>query len=175
MKFTLFGLISIFILLNSCSHRTEFGRKRLLKISRHNAPIDPKVFTLIDTASAYEYIHKFTLENPEPKYRYLNSYLKFYGNGRLGNFHIYDIKESMTDVSQLNPKRADIGYYKYDTQVFEIKTLFEHPQGGGFIKHTLVKSKNDTLIFVWNGDHRDTSYYKKVIIPKTALIYSPDW
>lgn len=161
------------ISISACSHRTEFGSKRLLKISKHNNPISNEVFKIIDTAVLYEYINHFSAHNPEPTYKYLKNYLKFYAAGRVGEFHIYKISEIFNDPTLLNPKRADLGYYKYDERGLIFKTLFEHVQGGGFIKHRVIKVTNDTLTAIY--DERDTSFYKKVAIPKKALVYTPDW
>ena len=160
---------------SGCSNRTEFGRKRPLKLSSHNDPVDPVVFTLIDTAAVYERINVFTERNPEPTYKYAKAYLKFYGNGRVGDFAMYNISEAFKDVKLLNPGRADVGYYKYKDaeKGLEIRTLFEHVQGGGFIKHRLVKSSNDTLTFSY--DNRQLTQYKKIKLPEKLLIYKPDW
>ncbi|WP_316762261.1 hypothetical protein [Pedobacter aquatilis] len=74
----------------------------------------------------------------------------------------------------MNPRRADVGYYRYKKKGLEIRTLFEHPQGGGFIRYHLLKSENGMLLFRWKN--ADTIAYKKVYgLGGKYLINTPDW
>ncbi len=166
----------IVVCLSGCVNRTEFGAKRPMRLSKYKAPVDPVVYRLIDTAALYQHIPVFTEQNPKPTYKYPDTYLKFYADGRVGTFHILEIEEAYHDVNVLNPKRASVGYYKYTNKGLVIRTNFEHPQGGGFINHDVVTPVKDTLTSIYhNYDKLQYSYYKKIKLPTKLLIFKPDW
>lgn len=173
------GVIKILVALlalnlASCSHRTEFGRKRLFRLSNHNGIVDNQISNLVDTAALYERQYKFTERNPEPSHKYLRTFIKFYPKNRIGIFSAYSLEDIISNPAKMNPKRADIGYYRYNKKGLEIHTLFEHPQGGGFIRYQLLKSENGILLFRWKD--ADTIVYKKAYgLAGKYLIYTPDW
>lgn len=164
----LLWFILIALSFSGCGSRTEYGRKRLSRVGSHKLITDSIVYSLIDTAKLYEIVSAVSVSDNKPLNSMNKRYLKFYDNGRVGTFYVY----RTDDLSSLNPKRAEIGYYKYNGKNLEIKTFFEHPQGGGWVKELLTKYDNDTLEFISDGI---LSKYKALNIPKTFLVYKADW
>ena len=156
-----------------CANRNEFGTRRPIYIGKKQTNFDPAVFKLIDTAALYEQEDVFTEQYPKAAGKYNKQYLKFYAGGRVGVFYINDIGDALKDITLLNPKRANLGYYRSSPEGFDIVTHFEHVQGGGFIKEKLIRSTSEMLEFSYD-DHAGVKY-RKISLPKSALIYSPDW
>jgi hypothetical protein len=128
----------------------------------------PQAFQVIDTSKLYEKVSAVYIPDNKPLNSVNKTYLKFYANGRLGVFYAYD-KEN---PASLNPKNADMGFYNFSDGKFTIQTHFDHPQGGGFIKDELEKM-SEAKIALKGGDI--LSVYSSLTIPKTHLIFKPDW
>lgn len=126
------------------------------------------VYQIIDTTKLYKIVSVVNLPDGRALANFNTSYLKFYGNGKVGTFYTYNEH----DINSLNPEKSDIGIYNYTKEVLTIQTYFYHVQGGGFVKDRLQKKTPNTLEFV--GD-KVLSTYKMVDIPSEWLIYKPDW
>lgn len=159
-------IIVISLSLMGCfGSRTEYGRKRTFNFERPNGEINRIVYTLVDTAKLYEEIPR-QKDYPFPIINKI--YLKFYANGKVGEFLNCD----MNDITSLNPRKADMGYYWYNEKGLQIKTFFEHPQGGGWLKRKVVNFSNDTLC-IDTGKYQ--TKYKGINLPKKFLVFTPDW
>jgi len=161
-------ILIIVLNLFSCVNRTEYGRRRLLHIGGNKFGKDSIVYNFIDTAKIYEIVSVVSRSDNKPLESMNKTYLKFYENGRVGTFYSFD----KNDLNSLNPRKAEIGYYKHNGENLEIKTFFEHVQGGGWMKENLIKSDHDTLFFV--TDHILSKYIMRSL-GKRFLIYKPDW
>ena len=159
MRLLLALLISVVVI--GCVTRTEFGRRRLGKYGQ--IATDPRVYSIIDTTKLYEIISAVELPTSKPLTTVDKAYLKFYANGRVGTFH---------DDKSLDPKRAEIGYYEYDGKALQMRTFFEHPQGGGWIKGQLISFKGDTLQVTAQNI---LCTYRPLEIPPGLKHYTPDW
>ena len=156
-----------FSLIN-CSKKNEYGRKRF-DGNFYKTDVNPVVYTMVDTSKIYQIVSGVSLPDNKPLTSLNKTYLKFYGNGRAGTFFSYNPK----DPGSLDPKKADIAYYRYKDGGIELETFFEHVQGGGWVKDKMVASGNtDTLSFV---SDKILTKYKKLDLPKEFLIYKPDW
>ncbi|MDH7913870.1 hypothetical protein [Winogradskyella sp. SYSU M77433] len=168
-------LLGILIIL-SCSSVNEFGKRRIgfhyEKIKPNSNPI---AYNIIDTSKVYLKISTInTFDNSKDSISNKNiksnpTYLKFYRNGRVGEFKNININ----DINDLNPKKAESYLYRYKKGKFIVQVYFKHPQCGEcFIKETLNKISNDTIKII-SGDYIST--YIKKDIPKKYLIYKPEW
>jgi len=151
-----------------CVTRTEYGRRRLMHIGGHQNIVSPEAYGIIDTAKLYQIASAVAIFDGKPLNSVNQVYLKFYSNGRVGTFYSY----SPGDVSTLNPKRADVGYYQYKEKHIEIKSFFEHPQGGGWVKEQIVKLHADTI---QSSKDQILTKYKVLPLSPTFLVYKPDW
>jgi hypothetical protein len=167
-----FLVLCFFFTLFSCiSYRTEFGKKRFkMDLSKIKQIQNDSVFKVIDTTKLYETISSFSFGNNNYVSDLKKRYLKFYSNGKIGVFYYFDIN----DISSLNPKKADIGYYKYHNNKIIMQTFFEHPQGGGYAKSECVINKNKNEYLELKSDDY-LKKYKIIDLPKEFLIYRPDW
>lgn len=151
----------ISVLLFGCVTRTEFGRRRLGK--RGQIPIDSRVYRIVDTTKLYEILSAVEIPGAKPLTSVNKSYLKFYANGRVGTFY---------DDQSLDPKRAEIGYYRFDGKAVVMRTFFEHPQGGGWINNQVISFKGDTLAVT---SQNILCKYRPLPIPVEKMNYTPDW
>jgi hypothetical protein len=166
--YKLFGGILIAVLITGCITRTEYGRRRLTQIGSHRTEVNSSAFSIIDTSKLYQIVSAVALADHKPLISLNKVYLKFYANGKLGIFYNYRPE----DISSLNPKRADVGYYRYKDNQLEINTFFEHPQGGGWVKELVMKSHRDTI---QSTAQRVLTKYKMLDLSPEFLIYKPDW
>lgn len=161
-------LISSIILL-SCSFRNEYGRKRFRNNGLDISPnTNENAYKIIDTTKLYEIVSCYDTVNNQPMFSLKKTFLKFYADGRVGEFYEFNSK----DVQTLDPKKAESAIYNYDGEKLVIQFYFEHPQGGGFIKNNVFKSSNDTLQLI---GRTNLSTYKAIEIPKSFLKFKPDW
>ncbi|MFD0861426.1 hypothetical protein ACFQ1M_04355 [Sungkyunkwania multivorans] len=165
-----------FIITLSCSSVNEFGKRRIgFHFEKIKPNSDPIAYTIVDTSKMYRQIsliNTFDHSNDSMQNQYLKSnptYLKFYENGRVGKFTNIDV----TDIDDLNPKKAESYLYTYKKGKFIVQVYFKNPQCGEcFIKETLSKVSKDT-IKMYSEDYIAT--YIKIDIPKSYLIYKPEW
>jgi hypothetical protein len=155
------------ILLSGCQARTEYGKVR--KIMAHkNGSMDSRVFSIIDTAKIYEQVGAIDTTHNESLQNVKQEFVKFYSNGRIATFSYYD----PNDVSSLNPKKADMGFYEYKDRKLKVRFFFKHPQGGGWVKGVYKKTVNDDF-YMTSGNL--LIHYKIHNLPMKFLIYRPDW
>lgn len=159
--------MAVAVLLSGCQIRTEYGKIRNTNAEK-GKEVDPKVFSIIDTAKIYEQVdaidttHKETLQNVKQEF------VKFYNNGKVATFSNYD----PNDISSLNPKKADMGFYEFKDQNLKVRFFFKHPQGGGWVKAAYKKTVNDDF-YMTSGNL--LIHYKIHNLPDKFLIYKPDW
>ena len=162
-------LCFLILILLGCSHKNEFGMLRRAK----NNPwalypnVNNDAFKLIDTTKLYEIIYAEDLNYKEPLHSVRKRFLKFYSNGRVGEFESYNQQDS----ESLNPKRADAGFYSYDGKKFLVQFYFKNAQGSSYITKELISS-GDNLQFV-SGNV--LSKYKAHNLSEKFLIFKPDW
>lgn len=162
-------ILVLSFLLCACYHRTEYGKKRNKKdFSKILVSQNDSIFKIIDTTKIYERVTVLSLLDNRPYDNFKKIYLKFYNNGRVGTFYYFD----KDDIESINPKKADIGYYKFLNDDLIIQTYFEHPQGGGYTKDKLSQVSSDTLVLI-NEFYLDK--YKAIPLPKYFLKFKPDW
>jgi hypothetical protein len=160
----------------NCSSLNEFGNRRnSFDLGKIKANSDPKAHSIIDTSKVYlEILTMNTFDNSNDSIRNADlkanpTYLKFYKNGRVGEFRNADIN----NVADFNPKKARSYLYKFKNNKFIVQVYFKNWQCGEcFIKETLNKISNDTIEIV-SGDY--ISKYLKIDLPKSYLKYKPDW
>jgi len=154
----------------SCFYtRTDYGN---IRFKPYRFTIKPNsnsdVYEVIDTTKLYELVDAVNSKYNQRPNSLRKQFLKFYANGRVGEFEGY----YPGDINSLAPQKAKMAYYNYDGKNLIIQIYFEHPQGGGLIKKNFKEIKGDTLELV-NDDY---SYkYKIIDLPKEFLIYKPDW
>lgn len=154
----------------SCFYtRTDYGKIRF-KSSRFSIKpnSNKEVFKIIDTTKLYELVDIIDTIYNQRGYSMKKEFLKFYDNGRIGEFDAYE----KSDIKSLDPKKAKMAYYNFDGKTLVVQFYFEHPQGGGLVKEKLYKIKPDTLEFM-SGSL--LSKYKIIDLPKEFLVYKPDW
>lgn len=161
-------IILMAALSTACVTRTQYGRRRLMQIGGHSIEVNSNVYNIIDTARLYQIVSAVAVSDNKPLNSVNKVFLKFYADGRLGTFYNYQPE----DIGSLNPKRADIGYYRYKDNQLEISTFFEHPQGGGWIKERITKLHRDTL---QASTEQVITKYKMLDLSPGFLIYKPDW
>ncbi|NQY31154.1 MAG: hypothetical protein HRT69_17020 [Flavobacteriaceae bacterium] len=164
-----FLAVTIFSLMG-CVCRNNFGRIRPNKINFSNKKcIDEKVFDKIDTSAIYLVNLKW-FDSGKP---HINGY-KFYSNNRLAFF----IDLDLNNVSGLDPKNANMGYYTTCDDKNKIKTAYYTIQGGVHISKREFEIKKDSLIVTTQkspqGGYSVQKYFKKKLL-KNELIFSPDW
>jgi hypothetical protein len=160
----------ILLIFSGCFYtRTQYG---MIRFKQNRFSIKPNsndnVYKIIDTTKLYELIDVIDTIHNQKMYSVKKEFLKFYTNGRLGEFDIYN----KGDVKSLEPMKAKMAYYNYDGKDLVVEFYFEHPQGGGLIKEKFYKLKKDTLELM---GETNLSKYKIIDIPKEFLIYKPDW
>lgn len=163
-------IIFMFFTFISCFYtRTDYGKIRF-KSSRFTIKpnLNKEVFKIIDTTKLYELVDVIDTIYNQRGYSMKKEFLKFYDNGRIGEFDVYN----ENDIKSLEPKKAKMAYYTFDGKTLIIQFYFEHPQGGGLIKQKLYKTKTDTLEFTGGSL---LNKYKIIDLPKEFLIYKPDW
>ena len=97
------------------------------------------------------------------------SYLKFYKNGRVGEFRNIDLNY----IETLNPKRAQSHLYNLKKDKFIVQEYFRNPQCGEcFIKKLVTKNSKNQIIL---SSEEDTYIYKEVEVPLNYLVFKPDW
>jgi len=163
-----FSAILLVALLTGCVTRTEYGRRRLIKIGAPQNNVNTEAYGIIDTAKLYQLTSAVSVFDGKPLNSINQVYLKFYSNGRVGTFYSY----SPGEVGSLNPRRADVGYYQYKENHIEIRTFFEHPQGGGWVKEQIVKLRPDTI---QSRTDQILTKYKVLPLSPAFLVYKPDW
>lgn len=155
------------ILLTGCQISTEYGKVRKLT-ARKNVQLDIKVFSLIDTTKIYEQIGAVDTIHNEALQSVKQEFIKFYNDGKVATFSKYD----PNDISSLNPKKADMGYYEFKDGNLKTRFFFEHPQGGGWIKGIYKKNIGNDL-YMTSGNL--LLQYKAHKLSDKFLIYKPDW
>lgn len=161
-------LILLIICCSCTSIKNEYNQERY-KISRFTIkPTENSFFyEVIDTSSIYiltEIYNNGSLNINIPQG------LKFYKNGRVGKFKEFDLK--FKEITNLNPKNAEMGLYKYHNNKLEIEFMSNSAQSGNFLTKKEVLIKGDTIISSYGSF--EYKYVKK-IISKDFLIYKPDW
>ncbi|HUH35368.1 MAG TPA: hypothetical protein VL022_06000 [Moheibacter sp.] len=156
----------------SCSSLNEFGQRRnKFSIEKIKPNTNEEVYALIDTAQLYQLVSIESSFGPVTIEKVKNnpSYLKFYSNGRVGEFENIDFN----NVETLNPKRAKSHLYRLKKGKLILQSYFKNPQCGEcFVKQTIVKN-TDSQIFILSENYK--KIYVKVEIPKAYLKYQPDW
>lgn len=168
-------LILSFTILN-CSYKNEFGQRRnKFDIKKIKPNSDENVYNIIDTTKLYLEVSLRDTFNYSLNTDYNNvlksnpRYLKFYRNGRVGQFEKIDLK----DIESFNPKKAESYLYKLKNNLFTVQTYFKHTECGEcFIKKELNKI-SDSIIELKSENYIQT--YMTIKIPKSYLIFRPDW
>lgn len=175
MKFK-FLLITFCILFYSCSHLNEFGvRRNNFSIEKIKPNESNEAFKIIDTTKLYkaEYAeHRndtIVRLDSEKNYKTNQTYLKFYNNGRVGEFRNVDLN----NPESLNPKRAESYLYSFKKGKLIMQVYFKHPQCGEcFIKKEIIKTSENQIVAL-NGDFKYT--FTKIDITKNYIKFKPDW
>ncbi len=163
-------LLALLLCMASCFYtRTDYGNIRFKPYRFTIKPnSNPEVYKIIDTTKLYELVDAIdTIYNERPN-SIKKEFLKFYANGRVGEFDTY----YESDIEFLDPKKAKMAYYNYDGKNLIIQIYFEHPQGGGLLKYKLYKVDKQQLILT---GYNSLTTYKIIDLPKEFLIYKPDW
>jgi len=160
----IFTIVVILFVFNACfflEYKTKYGRIRFRYYRFSIKPnIDNKVYEIIDTSKIYNMVDlrdvycdckSIEIEN--------NLYLKFYSDGRFGEFKNYD----ENNISSLDPKRANIGIYNYDKGRIILQFYFRNVHGASLINEEIIKIKNDTLEL---NNGRSLTKYKALPLPK---------
>jgi hypothetical protein len=155
----------------SCSYRNEFGQDRVrFNIQRIKANSDENVYNIIDTAKIYSEI-SITDNSGKPVSipDYKPTHLKFYKDGRVAEFKDID----MGTINSFNPKQARSSLYNLTKGQLIIQTYFRNPQCGQcFLKERFEKT-SDGSFQLKNDSYIKT--FKATEIPKSYLIFKPDW
>lgn len=165
-----FVVIFFIVVINlSCFQRkTEYGNIRpnpsrfTIKPNSNDA-----AYKIIDTTKIYELMDVIDTVNHERMHSIRKKYLKFYANGRVGEFDSFN----KDDIGSLNPKKAAKAYYTFKKELI-IQFYFKHPQGGGLIKEKVHKVSKDYLELIGGNN---LSKYKIIELPQQFLVYKPDW
>ena len=173
-QFLIFFTLSSILL--SCSHLNKFGQRRVnFNLERIKPNTDKLAYEIIDTSKLYKKVDiKNTFDSSKNmEFNRLNNlnpeYLKFYEKGKVGKFN----NVSVDKIETLNPQKAESYLYNFKNNTFTVQVYFKNPQCGEcFIKGKLEKISKDTIQIV-SGDYIET--YKAIDIPKSFLIYKPDW
>lgn len=174
-KLKISSLLLCFIIL-SCSSLNEFGvRRNKVSLERIKPNNNDDVYKIIDTSKIYK-LHNIVCQTDEIVGNDLNgmnernpSYLKFYKNGRVGEFRNIDL----SDIKTLNPKKAESHLYSFKNNKFIVQEYFKHPQCGEcFVKKILTKNSQNQIVL---SSENYTYTYAEVDIPLNYLIYKPDW
>jgi hypothetical protein len=163
-------LLALLLCMASCFYtRTDYGNIRFKPYRFTIKPnSNPDVYKIIDTTKLYERVDVIdTIYNERP-YSLRKQFLKFYANGRVGEFEVY----YPSDVKSLDPKKSKMAYYNFDGKDLVIQFYFEHPQGGGLLKYKLYKIDREQLTLT---GYNNLVTYKIIDLPKEFLIYKPDW
>lgn len=87
------------------------------------------------------------------------SYLKFYKNGRVGEFRNIDLNY----IETLNPKKAQSHLYNLKKDKFIVQQYFKNPQCGEyFIKKLVTKNSENQIVL---SSEENTYTYKEVEVP----------
>lgn len=163
-------LIVVSLSLISCVNRNYFGQVRPNKIrfSIKNC-IDENVFKKVDTSAIY--LAEFKRSDNSEKY--INGY-KFYSDNRVAFF----VNINPNNVTELNPKKAKMGYYSTCSEKNKIQIALYHVQSDVYISKRKFEIKNDSLIVTTLESPQSVfvvdTYLKKKLAPN-ELIYKPDW
>lgn len=154
----------------SCFYtRSEYGN---IRFKPYRFTIKPnsndEVFKIIDTTKIYEMVDAINIKYNQRPTSLKKAFLKFYANGRVGEFATYD----ENDIKSLDPRKAKMAYYNFDGKELVIQSYFESPQGGGLITAKIHKIDNDSLELI-NSEY--LYKYEIISLPKEFLIYKPDW
>ena len=175
-KITYLLLLIITLIGLSCSSTNDFGQRRIgFHYEKIKPNSDPKAYSIIDTSKVYRYLKIQSTITPNndsimnENLRANPTYLKFYENGRVGEFRNADLN----NIHDFNPQKAESHLYRLKKDKFIIQNYFKHPQCGEcFTRGTLKKISNDTIVII-SEDYIRT--YIKKDIPKSYLKYIPDW
>ena len=163
-------IFSVGICAISCVKRNTFDEVRPNKnIFTIKNCEDDKVFSKIDTAAIYLSTYK-----KNDNGRIYSNGLKFYSKNRLAFF----VNINSEDVLDLNPKKANMGFYSTCSEKNLIQIAFYHVQSNVFISKQEFIIKNDSLILTTLkspfGPLRSEIFIKKEL-SKNKLIFTPDW
>lgn len=166
----------IFSIILSCASINEYGKRRIgFHIEKIKPNSNPQAYKIIDTSKVYLEISTInTFDNSNDSERNENlktnpTYLKFYKDGRVGEFDNPDFD----DIEDFNPRKAKSYLYELNKDKFIVQVYFNNPQCGEcFVKQELIKISDDTLKITM-GDYIST--YIKKELPKSYLIYKPEW
>lgn len=160
----------------SCSYKNEFGQRRInFNIHKIKPNTDDNVYKLIDTTKLYlevsiaNTLDSSVKQNSDNNLKSTSTYLKFYSNGRVGEFKNIDFN----NIETLNPKRAESYLYKFKNNKLIVQVYFKHTECGEcFIKKEASNISNETIELTAENY---IYTYKKVEMPQAYLIYKPDW
>lgn len=174
----------IFFLLSGCYYtgkKSSYGLpRRPIKTFENHL----NNYTYIDTAVLYKADIDFHYNNSLKRYSYYDkvddnpypyvSYLKFYGNGKVGLFVISKSDTTNLTHEDFNPQKAKMGYYM-STSDGLIKThISTIGDGTLFISKEEGIAWNDSLKLQKSTNHG--TIYKKIKIPDTLIRnWQPDW
>lgn len=168
-------IIAACLFLASCSFRNEYQSVRV-PLSRFSITpnSDKRVYNLVDTSAVYLHTKVnggTTIKDNRDQnvlVTDLKNIVKFYDNGRIGQFHRIDLN----NIDLFDPKRAKMGIYNYSDQGFVMEDITHSVQAGVFKIRSTISVKGDTLL-INNGQYKYE--YVKLKIPSAFLIYTPDW
>lgn len=130
---------------------------------------DEKIFSKIDTSAIYLLNYKRINDGKI----YTNG-LKFYSKNRISFF----VNVNSENVSDLNPKKAKMGFYSTCSEKNIIQIAFYHVQSNVFISKQEFIIKNDSLLLTTLKSPFSsirTEIFIKKELSKNKLIYTPDW
>lgn len=151
-------------------NRNYFGQVRPNKIrfSIKNCK-DERVFDKVDTSAIY--LAEFKRQNNTEKY--INGY-KFYSQNRVAFF----ININPDKITNLDPKKANMGYYSTCFEKNKIQIAFYHVQSDTYISKKEFEIRNDSLVVSTLNSPQtifEVQTYLKRKLNKKELIYKPDW
>ncbi|MEM0542326.1 hypothetical protein WFZ85_06835 [Flavobacterium sp. j3] len=160
-------ILIVLLLQISCStKKNEFNQYRY-KISRFTIkPLENlELYKVIDTSSIYILTNIYNFGKQDIN---IPQALKFYKNGRIAKFK----NSKYNSIELLNPKRAEMGFYKLYKNELEIEFMSNSAQSGNFLVKKKIMINKDTITSFY-GDFKYE--YIKYKLPDNYLIYSPDW
>lgn len=162
-------IVTLFFLvfLLSCSPaKNEFGQERFRASRFTIKPVEnAEFYKRVDTSAVYVLTSIYNNGNFVINIAHC---LKFYKDGRVGDFSNYNLDKK----EFLNPKKAEMGYYKFENDKLEIEFMSHSAQAGNFLAKEKVSIKGDRIVS-FDGEFR-YEYVKKKL-PEDYLIYRPDW
>lgn len=170
------SLFFIFIVLVSCFHR----KNEYKKIRFNSVGLSPYKEKMILEDSSNIFIGYYKLEAPRHSNENIinnkeirKTYLVFYNNGKVARF--LDYEEENLD---LNPKKAEMGYYgkKGEKKYIKFKYLF---QGKGHVLESeIVFISKDSIILSKTykiSNLTEKHKYIKVLPENEIKNFKPDW